>query len=381
MDAHPLINMYPPCHSYTNDAALLLPTHVLSGNYVVMSRSSHGYIQTGIPDGDMPGFFAVVATENDTQVTVDYTAYTMGGDVGAETPGASRPYTLQRGEVLQVISETVSGCSGGTTSGQYCDMGADYDLTGTRIEADKPVAVFSGHDCAFVPFDVHACDHLEEQLMPLETWGKEFIVGRTEPQSPDSTAEPNVVRILSGGANNEITFNPAQNIDGSIQSSITLGDGEYVEFMADSDFHVMADEAIAIGQFLVGQTYYEPDVFEYRGDPAYSLMVPSEQFRTQYSFLTPGTITYNYVNIIKRVIEGSAPVNLDGQPVPESVFRPAIGNTEWGVASVAIDVGTDGEYHTIESSEPFGITVYGFAVFTSYSYPGGLDLKFINPVE
>ena len=49
----------------------------------------------------------------------------------------------------------------------------------------------------------------------------------------------------------------------------------------------------------------------------------------------------------------------------------------WGVARIPIQ----GTHHTIESNEPFGIVVYGFANYTSYSYPGGLDLKFINPVD
>ena len=33
-----------------------------------------------------------------------------------------------------------------------------------------------------------------------------------------------------------------------------------------------------------------------------------------------------------------------------------------------------GGTHTISSSVPFGITVYGYANYTSYMYPGGLNL-------
>jgi hypothetical protein len=37
--------------------------------------------------------------------------------------------------------------------------------------------------------------------------------------------------------------------------------------------------------------------------------------------------------------------------------------------------------HTNTSSQPFGIMVYGHASYTSYMYPGGLDLNIINIVN
>jgi hypothetical protein len=139
---------------------------------------------------------------------------------------------------------------------------------------------------------------------------------------------------------------------------------------------VNADSAIMVGQFLVGQSYYS-DVFDYHGDPAYSLMVPTEQFRNSYTFLAPSTITHNFVNVTKRVGEGAPTVMLDGAAIPDASFSQPVGSTGYGVARVSIT----GTHHTITSTGPFGIVVYGFATFTSYSYPGGLDLNYINPVN
>ena len=39
----------------------------------------------------------------------------------------------------------------------------------------------------------------------------------------------------------------------------------------------------------------------------------------------------------------------------------------------------DREVFRIGGSEPVGIVVYGYGAFTSYMYPGGLDLKKIAP--
>jgi len=365
-------------NSYSNDASLVLPTPTLSNNYIIMARQTFG-VGDFLGFSFIPGFAAVVGTEDNTTVTVTLTSHTSAGTgITAGNPGTVQQFSLNQGEVLQLLSGVPGSCTGTQTSdaqADYCDQGVAYDLTGTLVETDKPVAVYSGHLCSFVPFDTWACDHLEEMMLPLETWGKDFVVGRTEPQEadPGDPDEPNVIRIVSGADSNVIRFTPDQP---TVGGQTTLNKGQWVEFLATTDFHVNADYAIMVGQFLVGQNYYTEDL-EYHGDPAYSLMVPTEQFRDSYTFLAPETITYNFVNVTKRVNEGGPTVMLDGAPIPDASFSQPIGTTGYGVARVSIT----GTHHTITSTEPFGIVVYGFATYTSYSYPGGLDLNYINPVD
>ena len=54
----------------------------------------------------------------------------------------------------------------------------------------------------------------------------------------------------------------------------------------------------------------------------------------------------------------------------------AIGGSGYGVARVEL---SQAEVHEIDSSRAFGIVVYGYGLYTSYMYPGGLDLKRISP--
>ena len=77
----------------------------------------------------------------------------------------------------------------------------------------------------------------------------------------------------------------------------------------------------------------------------------------------------NYVNVTAPT---DAAVMLDGQPIPQASFK-SIG-PDFIAARVSIKAGT----HTIESGKPFGIETYGLAPYTSYMYPGGLDVKQIN---
>ena len=39
-----------------------------------------------------------------------------------------------------------------------------------------------------------------------------------------------------------------------------------------------------------------------------------------------------------------------------------------------------GGVHQVEGNQPFGVLVYGFGAYTSYMYPGGLDLAVIAPL-
>ena len=106
------------------------------------------------------------------------------------------------------------------------------------------------------------------------------------------------------------------------------------------------------------------------GDPAMALAVPVEQFRQDYLFHAPTNYESNYVDVTAPM---GATVTLDGAPVAFT----AIGTTGYGIARIfplTAGPGMDGN-HSITGDMPFGITVYGYGQYTSYWYPGGLDLK------
>ena len=106
-----------------------------------------------------------------------------------------------------------------------------------------------------------------------------------------------------------------------------------------------------------------------QGDPAMTLAVPVEQFRTSYAFHAPTTYTSNYVDV---TAPAGTTVMLDGTVVPFT----AIGTTGYAVGRVrSLNAGpaNDGN-HTITGDHGFGISVYGYGQYTSYWYPGGLNL-------
>jgi len=319
-----------------------------------------------------PGLFAVVAAEDDTKVSVNFTDHTIAGtnnNPKAYTPGQSDTFILQKGTVLMIAAGHNDSCTGPTDARgyMYCDLGANYDLTGTEIVAEKPVAVFGGHNCTFIPYNKWACDHLEEQLFPLSAWGRHYVGARAV-----STSDPNMWRIVSGTDGNVIQFNPHINdkLTNSTIAQLTLDKGKWAEFITDQDFEALGSDGgvFMMAGFMVGQNYSNPNPGEGApGDPAMSLAVPVEQFRKSYTFLAPESYQQNYLTIIAK--PGTS-VYLNGNLIND--FTP-VGSGEYGVNKLTIPGGTHSI--TTDGSEGFGIMVYGVGSYTSYMYPGGLDVR------
>lgn len=360
--------------SFTNDASLLLPTHVLTGNYMVMSRASLAFQVTsevGTDSFSIPGFVAIVGADDaDVTVEITSTAFTQASpddSVPAMQPGETVSLLLGPGDVIQLTTQQPAQCTpdpkadptaGGNTL-THCVPDPDYDLTGTTIRASGKVFVVGGHDCARVPFNMVACDHLEETMFPEEAWGTRV------PIAVSATIEgerelPDVVRVVSSHDDNHVTFQPA------VHDAVTLQRGEHMEFVATRDFVVTGSEALMVAQFLVGQNYN--DLNATTGDPAMSLGIPDEQWRNSYAFIAPDSYLDNFVNVIAPA---GAPIKIDGDVIEN--WRPIEGTT---LATARVSV-RSGQHH-MTGPALFGITVYGYAPYTSYMVPGGLDLLNIN---
>jgi hypothetical protein len=356
------------CDSYTNDASLLLPLHALTGSYLVMSRPSH-LVSTGAGIGGSPGFLAIVGVDDaPVEVTVRTRAHTLAsadGTIPAHAPGEVLSLTVRPGEVVQLLSAVPPVCPmpvperDPRVDASYCDLGPDFDLTGTEVAANGRVAVFSGHNCTFVPFDRWACDHLEEQLFPAEALGTSAVA----PLALQQRSEPNLVRIVSAADGNEITFSPAS--DSGIDT-ITLDRGEHVEVTIRRATRITGTLPFLGARFLVGQEYQGIGTAgsDAPGDPSMGLLVPDQQWRNQYVFLAPDTYTASYLDVIAATGQR---VELDGQVL---ALREAAG-TGVSVATVNLRPGV----HRLRGTLPIGAHVYGYASYTSYLAPAGLDLR------
>ena len=114
------------------------------------------------------------------------------------------------------------------------------------------------------------------------------------------------------------------------------------------------------------------------GDPSQSFMVGVEQYRQKYIFLGPDDYDSNWVDIVVPVnLEGTnATLTLDGKPLTKGATP--VGQSTYGVVRVQLGNGMKG-LHVLEATAPVGIQVMGYGQYTSYQYPGGLNLGAIAP--
>lgn len=391
--------------AYSNDASLLLPVNGLDTDYIVATAD-------GMVGGDSSNpsitynwgaFIAVVAIEDDTQVTITPSwELQAGGDIA----GGSNPVTvtLDRFDVLNVESMP-------TDTGDTITPG-NANLSGSRVQASAPVAVFAGNVATIMPYssDGKCCaDHVEEQIIPLSAWGTEFVVGRGIPRRTGSDPEPEYYRITGGNPPDgedtiELTYQPSAP-EGAPEE---LHEGESVEFSTTEDFVVVATGPVLVTSYFVSSYITAPEInpttgagvrmcfsnpecegLPYAaicmmgilggscvpiGDPSMTVIPPVEQFRDDYIFLAPLDYAYDAITVIGPM--GSS-VSLDGAPITEPFVRIGqIGDVDYGVVRVLV---TDGTHRlTTTGGAEVGLIVYGMDKDVSYGYPGGLDLEEIN---
>jgi len=323
----------------TNDASVLLPVNTWTGNYLIAAWPTWVFANQAVP-----GLYAVTARFDDTTVTLKPSTTgklnKAGGGVAVDGTGV---VVLDEGDVLEVLS--------------------DYngDLTGTIVEADKPVQVIGGHKCSNVPLDVTACDHLEESMFPTETLAKEYVVAPPV-QFPNNQAEKGqVVRVIASEPATTLTFTPDQPGNKFLANA-----GDFLELPTSiAKFVVSADKKILVAQYMVGQ-----DGGYGNSDPAMLLAVNPLQWRKNYLFHAPLNWQANFVDILAPL---NAVVTVDGAPV--AAWAP-IGASNYQVAHVKLANNANGN-HSVTGDVGVGISVYGVLNYGSYWYPGGLDLDVI----
>jgi hypothetical protein len=342
----------PHCYSYSNDASLLLPTSVATGDYGVVGWPSFGAT---------PGFFTVTATQDNTNVTVYPAGQTQGvPDAGPPVMvrGDSYTYALNQGDVLEMFSAL-----GDVHKAVYAS-----DLSGSIIQADKPIMTFAGHGCTFIPEGKKACDHLESSMFPVEILGTQFIA--TLPHTPHG--EHVWVRIMGLYDSTLVGFDPP--IMGYQGALLNTGDVMDIPDV-DQSFAIVANGRINVVEYLQGEYANWPadagTPVPDEGDPSECPAVPLQQYRSTYTFLAPKTYTENWIDVITPV---NNTVTLDGTDIPQTQFAQ-VGGQPFYVAHVQLSNANEG--HEIHGVFPFGLLVYGYGSRTSYMYPGGLDLHIV----
>jgi len=385
----------PIIQQFSNDASILIPRQALGEHYYVLGYPTANPCKIeGLPGGDLtdsiPDHTAItiIGTQDGTQVTVKPTHPIMAsaGPSGIAIPatpaGTPLTFTINKYDVVNLESDQPIGSF--TTCISLAAI-QDGDFSGSEITSTKPVAVFSSLERGIgtggleIPeppgWDGESCctDHLEQQMFPTTALGKQFAVSRSPVRSTNpSWAEPDIYRVVAtvDGTNIET------NLGGEF-ASFTLNAGDWKAFYSDHGFTLKSNGgAVMLGQFLVSQGLI-PDGGT--GDPSFVVFPAAEQHRKDYTFLVPTTFSSNYMVLAKPQNAG---ITINGTSLAE--FNDCTTGVIGVVNGITYDQLTcpmpEG-VHSVSSDKPFGLTVYGYYNVGSYGYPGGSDVKIINPIE
>jgi hypothetical protein len=337
------------CFSYSNDASLLLPSTAMTGNYRLM-----GYVS----NAGEGSFVAVTGTQDGTHVTVKLSStatVVAGGIVPAGQPGGTISFTLDAGDVAEMVAPGVS---------------AAEDLSGSLLKADKPVQVIAGHPCMAIPQDDPnaSCDHIEQSVFPAETLGKHYVV--PAPTGPQQGPVGHVVRVYGNVNGTQLTYFPAK----PAGCPSTIDAGSVVDCgIVVASFEVQGDHEFEVGTVQQSADHVDPGAQNPEGDPSLSFATPVEQYRSDYIFLAPSDYDMNFADV---VVSAGTTLTLDGAPL---TVAPASVGPNFSVVRIPLQAGSANGTHVIRGNHPFGIQVLGYGQYTSYQYPGGLDLRGIAP--
>jgi hypothetical protein len=341
------------CFSFSNDASLLLPSTAMTGNYRVSTEGMDSPIPGLLPG--LPGYMTITATQDATTVKVKVSSsgqIVAGTGVTAVAAGGTGSYTLNAGDVVMLVA-------GGSTG---------TDLSGSQVQADKPVQVIGGVPCIANPSA--ACDHVEESVWPAETLGKHYVVNM--PTGPHDTAVGTTVRMIGNVDGTTLTYTPS--VSGA---PATLNAGQVVQFDSSADFVVSGTHEFTVSTLMKSASVVDSmptDPNQPEGDPSLSSAIAVEQYRLKYVFLAPDDYDLNYADVVAPM---GSKLTLDGAAV--TVTGTQVGSTGYGVFRIKLTGGTTNGAHTLESDQPAGLQILGYGSFTSYQYPGGLNLLSIAP--
>ena len=364
----------------SNDAYLGLPVISLPAgrSYEYIAASIRG--DEGTDQQAKDSVALIIGTENDTEIIVEIpftnpVIITYDETTNSQFfPGVPVTITIQR---FQTLYLQVRG----------------GDISGVRIIANKPISVFSGHECADIPINRNSvlCDVLIEQLQPIDTWGTEAVT------VPLRTRSGDVLKVFASQDSTTVNITYTDISSGTFTTdSFTLDRNRFRELGgtstgttgAISDFAlIQSNNPIAVFQF--SRSFRTDNVIV--SDP-FMLSVPScEQYRDSYAvapapfneatkYIGDVAVRVAYVNYTNIAVPAeyfnASLITINNSSANALEFRPIrrADNSTWGYgAQLLLDEGAQVIRHQ-DPNAALSVTIYGFSLLQSWGTIGGTGL-------
>ena len=326
-------------YDFSSDGYVAIPTSGLGIDYVVPTAPNLNDGYTGMADQ-----VYIVATADSTSVDI--------------TPpnGATEQVTLNAGQVFMKNSSEVGS------------------LMGTRVNSDQPIGVFGGNQCVLLSHG--SCDHVVEMIPPTTSLGADFFAVRFKKELGTGGAYVDDFVVLAAEDATKVTIDGTEvaTLNAGQYHTTTLPTNGASSTMNEGYLVETSKPALAV-QYMVRGTYTNNSGTTENGDPAMVVLPPYQQYLSSYTFATMASgFVFDAVNIAAPTSSVGS-LYLDGAAIDASEFSQ-IGTSDYSSAQIVLASGT----HSLNSSSPFGIVVYGANNANSYAVAGGFGTAAVAAV-
>lgn len=303
---------------YSYDITTVLPTTTLDYKYMSQSYPPASVLSNYLELG-------VVAIDDNTQLYI----------VGYDT------VLLMRGQTYQMTRNQIA----------YSGIEFSSNL--------KPFAMYQGSKCVNVPVSYCCCDHIYEQAIPVDYWGKNFVVASAQVR-PGAAGIGDPVLITASRNNCDVY------IDGTLVAANLLKGQTYEAIVPYNRVNrIVTSEPSMVCLYLSSGEYGGQP-----GDPASVVIPPVEQGVKRVTFAAHNTavITGHYTTIVVATIAVPG-MEMDGANISSS-FSPV--DAVYSFAQIPVSPGT----HTLQNQMGgFIAYFYGLGDWESYAYTAAMGLK------
>jgi hypothetical protein len=327
-------------NDFTSDGTVVLPSYAYGKEYVVAAATAL-YVNSSV---DLPSEFIIIATQDSTVVTVKPSQDIRKEGVPTEVKYPKNiPFnvTLNKGECIQYQ----------TTQSQDIP----WDLSGTILTSNNPIAVIGASACPFIPADPY-CDHVVEMIPPSDKWGKKYysmqFAGRK--YGGDSF-------LLISSKDNQTIYR-----NGTPYATLGKFEAYYRDDITGANVW-SSDAPFLLAQYINSSTYGVPaNQTRNSGDPAMLIIYPTEKAKKSILFqipnITPGSGQAgftNYVNILLPTLAVPS-TKMDNKLLTDFIgySRFPIAGTSWEafrIPNAAIG------RHTVVSDSGISAYAYGYS--------------------
>lgn len=228
------------------------------------------------------------------------------------------------------------------------------DLTGSKVSAKQPVAVFTGHSCTWYFTDGN---HVYEQLLPVSSWGKEFIVATLAYTKPSYRFD---TVIIQASENTEIQITTQ---DGTASpKQMVAGETLYINLPYPNSLHFTTDKGVQVLYEFNGGINQNGET----NDPFLITVLSTDRFSTSYTMESQ----VDFINeaIIIAEAKDLGKLTLDKNPLPNDLQWTQAGESEYSWTQISY-TGSTGFHQVSHPDSPFALYSFGASPYNGYGSP------------